>query len=227
MTKSLSKLDSYVTIQDAVMRKLKNAIVRGELKPGQKINQDALAEALEVSRMPIREALRRLEAQGFVTIYPHRGAVVAPISEDDVYETYLMRTELEALAARLAAPAITEQVSSMLGELLETMADALDRGDSELLAEANRQFHSTGYEASGLTRVCGLISDLRDHSDRHRRYHAALHDRSREAFDEHVRIFEAWKSHDAKAAEHWVRVNLIRSRDAVLKAIRSSPVGDE
>lgn len=215
----LEPISNDPRLEERVLAQIRAAIVSGDLRPGDRISQDEIARQLQVSRMPIRAALARLQEQQFVVVYPHRGAVVAPVSLEDLREAYLIRAELEALAARLAAPNLTREQLRDLEAILADAKAALEAKDAARLVDLNRDFHRLGYEASGRRRLCDLIDANRDHADRYRRLHAMLWDRSKVAYSERRKILAAWKRRDAEAAAHWVRVNLEHTRDAVLAAV--------
>lgn len=204
---------------------LRDAILEGDLPPGHKLAQAALASELGISRMPLREALRKLEERGFVTIVAHRGAFVTSISADDVKELYLIRTNLEAINARAAAEAMDEQRVARLRQILGDARAALAAGDGMRLAESNRAFHLVGHEASGYQVLNRLISDLSDHCNRYRLVHATLAQRSQQALHEHERVLEAWATGDGEAAARSIRVNLLNSEAALLEAIERAEKG--
>jgi DNA-binding GntR family transcriptional regulator len=220
MTKTAA-VGNFTVVQGAETW-IREAIMDGNLKPGERINQDAIAEELGVSRMPIREALSKLEQTGFVVIQPHRGAHVAPLSLDHIEEVYLMRASLESLAARLAAERMTDDVVDRLSRILKEAVAAIEEGEPETLFRLNSEFHRTGYAVSGRRLLCKTINDLRDHSDRYRRFHSRLFKRSKEAFHEHEKIFTAWSERDATAAEHWTRTNLENSAHALVGALKEA-----
>lgn len=211
------QLDNQVrTVVPLVAAHIRHGILSGELQPGEKINQDRIAADLGVSRMPVREAMIRLAEAGFVIIHPHRGAVVAPMSAAEIEETYLIRTRLETLAARLAAANMTPQRLAQLEQVLNQADAAIATHDHDRLFELNREFHRLGYEASGRPQLCALIEELRDRSERYRRQHAQMTPRTRDALAEHRQILTAWQQQDADAAERWVEVNMENSARALL-----------
>lgn len=220
MLQNSTEVSPYSTMVDLVENWIRDAILNGKLKPNERINQDELAQELQVSRMPIREALVRLEKSGFVIIQPHRGSRVAPLSIDHIEEMYLMRASLESLAARLAAGRMIDGVINQLNEILDQIEVALINKDADRLFHLNRDFHRTGYKASGKPFLCRTINNLRDHCDRYRRHQVRIVDRPSQSFKEHQQIFEAWRERDPQAAEHWTRVNLENSGASLINALR-------
>jgi DNA-binding GntR family transcriptional regulator len=191
-------------------------ILCGGLLPGQKVPQDQVAEALGVSRMPVREALRQLEAEGFVRLVPHRGAVVRELSIQDIREVYQIRIALEGLAARLGAPQSTPDQLRRLRRQVTLMRQAVHRNDVSRLLELNKEFHHICYESAGNERLIRLIRDLRNYSLRYRLFHAFIPDRLRESFREHEAIFRAFQSHDGEAARHHTEHNMQRTADVLV-----------
>jgi len=156
----VKKMPKYKTKRDFVVDILREAILSGTLKPGERLAQDELANHLEVSSTPVREALRQLEAEGLIEHVPHKGARVAELSADVIREVYMIRGVLEALATRLAVPNLGPNELRELEELHQQMADLLRGNALEQLGDVNRQFHMTLYKASGCRILYDLITNL-------------------------------------------------------------------
>lgn len=169
--------------------------------------------------MPLREALRRLEERGFLTITPHRGAFVAAVSPHDVRELYAVRIILESASAAIAAENMDEQRIIALRAILEQAGTAIRDHDGERLADLNREFHLLGHAASGNARMTGLIGDLTQHCQRYRLLHAGIGDRPALALEEHRHILSAWEQHDSRGASYWIEVNLRNSEAALLESL--------
>jgi DNA-binding GntR family transcriptional regulator len=207
---------------EAAFRHLRDAILNGQLEPGDKVPQEELSARLRISRMPLREALRKLEERHFVTIVPRRGAFVTPLSTENIREIYFIRTALEAASAGLAATKMDSARLARLREILDSAREAFAAEDHVILADLNREFHLVGHEATGSKMLMRLITDLTDHCQRYRLIHTTLSDRARTALDEHEEIYTAWQRRDPKAASRWVRVNLENSGAALITAIESA-----
>ena len=147
------------TVKSSLADNLREDILRGELVPGQSIRLEEVAGRFDVSTTPVREALRDLEAEGLVTIFPHRGAIVTQLSPDDLRDIYDIRATLEAMATRLAVPQMTEATLSQLLSYFEQMDSHL--GEVVTLIKLNHAFHMTLYGASGRRHLCELSSRLR------------------------------------------------------------------
>lgn len=207
---------------DIAFEQLRDAIVSGELKPGTRLHQDAIAEELGISRMPLREALRRLDELGFVTIRHHRGTFVTEPSIDEIRDTYAVRTLLESASAAEAARNIGNERLERLREILSDAREALEAEDGPSLAEQNALFHLTAHEASENEVLMRMINDLTMHCQRYRLQHARLTDRAAEALYEHEQILEAWSEHDPREASHWIEVNLRNSAAALIKSVQAA-----
>ena len=136
---------THLTIQQAVADAVRTRIIAGQLSAGTRIDQDALAAEFSVSRMPVREALRQLGAEGFVTIVPHRGAIVTALSPAEVEEIYEIRASLEGVAARHASLRLTADDLDALRKILDTM-----RNESQIdrWVALNAEFHNAIKRAS-------------------------------------------------------------------------------
>jgi DNA-binding GntR family transcriptional regulator len=208
------------TAQEAVLAELRRSIVTGELKPGEQILQDALADRFGVSRVPLREALKILEGEGQVTYQPHRGYFVTELDVDDLREVYRIRDLLESEAVRVAVPLLTD--SDL--DRLEAAADGVDRADQsgDLLAmtQANREFHFTLLEAADMPRLVRLSRVLWDATDayRSRYYSDAGHRQS--VHDEHRAVVAAARARDAEEV-----VSLLRNHREHAVAAVSQTLG--
>ena len=149
-----------VSVSEAVTRSLREAILQGRLRPGERLVQDELAAELGVSRQPVREALRRLESEGLIVQLPQRGFVVREYGEEDIRENYHLRQLLESEAARLAAERIRPDELEELGAVNRALAEAVEAGDSASMVELNAQFHRLVHESARMPQLVRLIQQL-------------------------------------------------------------------
>ncbi|MFF0224152.1 GntR family transcriptional regulator [Streptomyces sp. NPDC004629] len=156
------------TTQQFVLGELRRAITSGQLKPGTPIRQDALAEQFGVSRVPLREALKTVEAEGLVVHEAHRGYFVAELSLSDLREVYRIREILEAEAVRQASGRIDGPAFAALEAAQREVEEAADAEDVTEMAAANRRFHFSLFEMAGMPRLVRLISTLWDATDAYR-----------------------------------------------------------
>lgn len=191
--------DNVLKTRDGyVADRVRRAILRGEFKPGQKLDQNEIAERLDVSRSPVREALRTLAAEGLVEVYPHRGAVVAELSLDEFEEISQIRVVLEGMAARLAAPHMDKKRIAALQTILEALDET---GDLDRWVELNREFHNTVYKAAHRPRLLSLTESLRNTMGPYIRQYITSADHLETARTGHLRILEACISRDAERAQ--------------------------
>lgn len=202
MLRNPGPLPRTVTTQ-LVADELRKMILHGQLAPGARIDLDQLASGLEVSRMPLREALRILEAESLVEILPHRGTVVTHMSLEQIEEISLIRQANEGLATRMAAQNIRPATLESLHTLAKKMAVETDH---EKYAILHTDFHFAIYEAAGLPRLTKYIQVLWNQSERYRR--AAFPDRGPEASGEHERLLDALSRRDPDAAEQAMKEHL-------------------
>ncbi|MFE0650490.1 GntR family transcriptional regulator [Streptomyces sp. NPDC059534] len=185
------------TAQQFVLEELRRAITTGELKPGDQIVQDSLAARFEVSRVPLREALKALEAEGLVVHHIHRGYFVAELSLADLEEIYRIRELLETEAVRVALRRMPDGTLTALERLQEDVERAADAGDVPGMAAANRRFHFTLVEASGMPRLVRLIATLWDSTDAYRSLYYTDTPHREQAVDEHRAVLTALRHGDA------------------------------
>lgn len=161
-------MDEYLPLRDVVFKTLRQAILLGELKPGERLMEIQLANKLGVSRTPIREAIRKLELEGLVLMIPRKGAEVAEIKEKSLRDVLEVRKALEELSAELACDRITPE---MIGELTQAAADfrkVLRSKDVTEIARADVRFHDVIYKAADNQRLMQLLSNLGEQMYRYR-----------------------------------------------------------
>ena len=200
----------HKTKAELALEGLRDAILRGDVEPGERLTLPQLSEALGMSATPIREALRALEAEGLVTSQPHRKFVVANLTAADAEEIYMLRAPMESLATRLAVPLLTAADLDRLERLQQEMAEAAAAYDDRGLTRANADWHLTLYTASGRRHLVRLILQLWMPFHWSGRW---LGRRRAESLEEHARIMEAIDARDAETAarlmhEHITRVHL-------------------
>ena len=195
---------AYKTMQEIVYDTIREAIQTGRYAQGQRLIADELAQELGTSRMPVREALRRLEVAGLVSITPHRGAVVSELSEQEIVEIYHIRAVLEGLAARLAASQLTPTHVERLNVFIEDMEGVATTGaDLEQVLRINREFHITIWQMAQAPRLQEILENLYDASHRYRNISTALPGRLAQVFQEHRQIVQALAAGDSAAAERF------------------------
>lgn len=208
------------------MDRLRDAILRGYFKPGQKLDQDEIADVLKVSRSPIREALRTLAGEGLVEVIPHRGAVVAEISLAELEEILSLRGFLEGMAARLAVRQLDDERIKTLEGVLKELKRATDLDE---WLELNHKFHRTIYQAANRPRLLSLIDNLRNTVTPYVRQFIASTEHMHEAADSHQLIFDACVKRDPKRVEQETQKHLAATLEGIViysKALSEAPASE-
>lgn len=160
--------DDFLPLRDVVFNTLRQGILRGELKPGERLMEIHLADQLGVSRTPIREAIRMLELEGLVIMMPRKGAMVASISKEDLKDVLEVRKALDRLAVSLACERITPDGLASLKAAATKFKDVTKTLDSTKIAEADVAFHDEIHKASGNKRLSVMVSNLAERIYRYR-----------------------------------------------------------
>lgn len=196
---------------DLVYLRTRQAILSGELEPGVPLRVQDLADRNGVSMIPVREALRKLESEGFVESIPNRGARVAPLSLVDMLDVYRVRIVLEVEALRQAIPYLTPEALERAHELNTRMHECSDLG-STATQTLHHELHFLLYEPSGSRWLLKMIQSVWDHTERYRRTMAPHVDLD-ESRMQHRRIIDALVDHDDDGALRALELHLERSRD--------------
>lgn len=191
------------SLGSSVYNELRQRIIEGHLKPGERLREIELSELLGVSRTPVREAIKRLENEGLAAYVSSRGAIVAELTPEQASELYAVREILEGAAAGFAA----RHANRAEVHLLESFVDLQrDLGpEPEAQARANRQFHQTIYHMAHNRYLLGILSKAQDYMVLLHRTTYYAEGRWRSALDEHAEILEAIKAGDSARAEQAAR----------------------
>lgn len=223
--------DPAYQVRGRVYEQLRQAILKGSLKPGSRLVERKLAEQLGVSRTPVREAVRMLELEGLVSHLPRIGAAVARVNQQEVLEIYRIRAVLEGLAARMAAEKISPVQLQHLNDLLKQIEESAGRGDMGRLEGLHREFNDVIYKAAGSPRLYGMITTLADYIAGYARVGYTYPGRMAEATKEHRQLVESIRLRDGDLAERTAREHIENSRRAYFNEIASKlehvPVGEE
>ena len=208
----------YLPLRDVVFRTLRQAILRGELKPGERLMEIRLANQLGVSRTPIREAIRMLELDGLVIMVPRKGAQVAQITEKDLNDVLEVRLGLEELAVKLACQRITESELQKLYQAsrsFEQMLETTETDDLQKLAKADVAFHDVIYQATNNERLIQLLNNLREQMYRYRIEYLKDVKSRRSLVEEHDALYERMKNRDLAGAQKMIVDNANEEIDAL------------
>lgn len=209
------------TLSGAVAQQLGRLIVEGKLQPGAPLRLQAIADRMDVSVQPVREALRSLAAEGLVRIEPHRGAFVARLSIEDVEELFAVRVALEGLAAKVATARLGPSDRLDLEHSFDAMTAAAAAEDQPAFIAADQAFHLRLYEATGRPRLVARILDLWDASDRARPLVYAGWLPIGDALVDHQPLLDAIRRADPEAAEAATRSHLEDAARRVLAALQA------
>ena len=215
------------SMPDLLVEQLRARILAGELPQGQPLRQDALAAQYGVSRIPLREALRRLEAEGLVRIEPNKGAVVADFPPQEIGELFEMRAALESDLIRLSVPLVSRSDLDEAAEALEAYEKALDRGQVADWGALNWRFHSALYRAAGRPRWLEAVAQLNRQTDRFVRLQLALTGALDRARSEHRELLELARRGEAEAAATLVRVHIQDAGQMLVRALAAERAAAE
>lgn len=214
------KLDTYKPLREVVFDALREAIIDGILRPGERLMESQLAGELGVSRTPVREAIRKLELEGFVVMIPRKGAYVAGISLKDIADVFEVRAALEALATVLAAERITEEELEELERILVRKAEIIEQQEIALFIELDKKFHDTLYRSSRNQRLIQILTNLQDEVHRFRSVSLAYPGRMPVALDEHRKVVEALAERDIALAEALAWEHIENAENSLMEAVR-------
>jgi DNA-binding GntR family transcriptional regulator len=207
MNASSPKIDFSIEdvrpLRDRIAASIRDSIITGRIKPGERLLEPDVAKMLGVSRTPLREAFLQLESEAFVKVTPRRGAVVSDLSVKDAEEIYVVKSSLEALAARLAASRMcpaTLNTLHTINDQMEKKASVKER-DYRSLLELNSTFHRTILEASGNEKLTQMVALLRNQTLRYNFIYLSVLSHLEQSIAEHRRIIEALQQGDGTMAE--------------------------
>lgn len=213
-------MDEFLPLRDVVFNTLRQAILTGELKPGERLMEIHLANRLGVSRTPIREAIRKLELEGLVTMIPRRGAEVAQITEKSMKDVLEVRRTLDALSAELACERISPEEEEALKKACQAFEDAVKTKDTKAIAKADVAIHDIIAAATGNQRLIQLINNLAEQMYRYRFEYikdATQHER---IIQEHRIIYESIINKNKEAASEMAKTHIDNQEKAVIARIR-------
>ena len=194
------KMDEYLPLRDVVFNTLRNAILTGELSPGERLMEIKLADKLGVSRTPIREAIRKLELEGLVVNTPRKGAEVANISAEDLRDVLEVRRSLEVLAISLACDKMTDETLELLYENIDAFKHSIDAKATSDIASVDVTFHDIIYKATGNNRLIQILNNISEQMYRYRFEYIKNKESWHRLVEEHMNIYEAIKNRDKDLA---------------------------
>jgi len=208
------------SLTSAVADKLRDQIIRGEIPEGAQLRQDAIATQFQVSRIPVREALRQLDAEGLIAIVPNRGAVVPALSPNDIEELFSIRALLEPEVLKLSIPHLTKDDYSEADAVLRKYVNELRRDDHvSAWGRLNWQFHSILYSRANQPRFMAIIRNVNNNGERYTRLQLYLTHGMKRANEEHHQILEFCRQRDIVQACKLLREHIQYAGESLKQAL--------
>ena len=222
------RMDEYLPLRDVVFNTLRQAILKGELNPGERLMEIQLANKLGVSRTPVREAIRKLELEGLVLMIPRKGAEVAEITRQDMEDVLEVRTALEELAVKDACDHITDAQLSELKKASNEFKKALLEGkDLVTCADADMHFHDVILSATNNRRLIQMLNNLSEQMYRYRMEYLKDERTHKTLIEEHDAIRRALKKHDKVKAGAAIRVHIDNQKRSILESLTEKEEDEE
>lgn len=212
--------NAYLPLRDVVFQTLRQAILKGELQPGERLMEIKLAQLLGVSRTPIREAIRKLELEGLVVMIPRKGAAVANITEKDTKDVLEVRRTLEMFAVEVACERITEEQLAALKEAAKAFEASKGSMDLIRIAETDMQFHEIIYEATHNERLVQMLNNLRENMYRYRIEYLKDPNYYDSLVGEHREILQAIETKNIEKARVCMRDHIENQQLAVISRLK-------
>ena len=209
----------YTPLRDVVFNTLRQAIIKGDLKPGERLLEIQLADKLGVSRTPVREAIRKLELEGLVTMVPRRGTTVLGITKKHLKDVLEIRSALEELALELACRRVTPEQYEELVRLETLLEEKQDSDNAFELSDIDEKFHEQIYQATNNPRLVQLLANLREQMYRFRLEYMKAKDKRPRLIQEHQQIIKALKNKDSKAGRKAIYDHIVNQANAILSTL--------
>lgn len=203
------------TLTSAVTESLRQRILSGEFTDGQQLRQEALSNEYGVSRVPVREALRQLEAEGLIQIIDHKGALVTKLSLEDIKELLDIRALLEAELLRASIPLQSEADLKLAADTLDEFEVALNANDVRHWGELNSRFHLALYRSARRPNTLALIEQLHNKTDRYTRMQILFTQTMERAHQEHTRLYQLCRAGAADEAAAFIRFHILSAGHAL------------
>ena len=221
------RLDSYKPLRELVCEHIREAIINGTFAPGERLMEIQMADEMGVSRTPVREAIRKLEMEGFVVMIPRRGTYVSNMSIKDTNDVYEIRISLDTLAAGLAAERISDEELEELQRLLVKVGAAIEKNDMAKVVEADIEFHDVLYKASRNERLRNIINNLREQITVIRGVSMRYPGRLKDTQDEHRRLVECISARNVEKSQEMARIHLENAEKTLMAAMSERKDGGD
>jgi len=212
------RIDNHMTLRERIVETIRNAIVNGQLAPGARIAEPELADKFGISRTPIREAFRQLESEGFITVVPRKGAIVASLSPHDIADFYDLKMVLEGYAARCAVKTLKESDLTKMETVNRQIEAASQKKDLRRLLDLHNEFHDIFLRSCGNEKLHAIVQNLVMQFRRFRLI-LAMPGRIEGSIRQHWEIIDAFRKRDPELAEELVRKNALYGKKLLLREL--------
>lgn len=216
------KIDSYQPLRDVIFEALRKAIVSGDIKPGERLMEVLLAEQMGVSRTPVREAIRRLEAEGLVTMTPRKGTHVSELSIKDMMDVLEVRGALDKLATGLAVKRMEPSQIKNLEAVHKQYICNVEKNNIDGAVRKDVEFHDIIYSASGNPRLIAVATSLREHIFRFRVIYMTDTRIAENVLHEHEEILNAIRNNQESLASDLAEIHIRNQMETIIKAVNEN-----
>lgn len=215
-------LHDYKPLREIVFESIREAILDGRLKPGERVMEVQLAEKLGVSRTPVREAIRKLELEGLLVMEPRKGAYVADVSLKDVMDVFEVRASLEGLAASLAAIRANEEEIELLKQKVNDFKECIEKNDVQGMINKDTEFHEAILDAAKNKKLTSIIEGLREQVQRFRVTYFTEYNMTTYLAEEHQNVFSAIESREPEKASKYVQKHIKNIERYIVSGVKDS-----
>ena len=212
--------ENLISIRERAYLHLKDLILEGELKAGDRLVERELAEKLKISRTPIREALFRLESQGFVKTVPRKGVIVADINDKEIIEVFTILSSLEALAAKLAIQKLDDETKSKFETSIKMVEDRLQEGNYGDYSDLHGKLNHLLYSSAKNSKLYEMLSGLSDYIRAFAKIGYKNKGRPEQSMREHIEIMKAIINKETDMAEYLTKIHIENSKKAYTESIQ-------
>lgn len=213
------KVDEYMPLRDVIFNTLRDAIVSGDLKPGERLMEVTLAEKMGVSRTPVREAVRKLEVEGLVTMTPRKGTHVAELSVKDIMDVLEVRAALDKLATELAASRIRPDNLRHLESIHKQYIAHLQKENLQGAIKKDVEFHEVIYHASGNNKLMNVAANLREQVYRFRVLYMRDFSNAEDVLTEHEQILKSLSERDSALAGQLAKDHIVHQQETIIQRV--------
>jgi DNA-binding GntR family transcriptional regulator len=214
--------ENLISIRERVYLYIKDLILDGEFKTGDRLVERELAERLNISRTPIREALFRLESQGFVKTVPRKGVIVSDISEKEIIEVFTILSSLEVLAVKLAVQKLDGETKSKFTSCIKKVEECLQNTNEVDFSDLHSELNFLLYSSAKNTKLYEILSGLSDYIRAFAKKGYQKVGRAEQSMEEHLKIMEAIINKESDMAEYLTKIHIENSKKAYVEAVKKS-----